>query len=146
MKLTKTNNKALALGYRNDGVIERIAKDENVSLEEATQLFKDTLMFLYMAATSSAVSVPTVAIDVGWHAFLMFTKDYADYCEKYLGKFVHHRPTTSRSKPMPQDAVSDCFKLSRQLFGSDLSKNWEYDMSGNCHDKCKGCDSKSCTD
>lgn len=33
------------------------------------------------------------AIDEMWHTFLLFTKDYHTFCEKYLnGKFFHHHP------------------------------------------------------
>ncbi|MCX7125597.1 MAG: hypothetical protein NTU49_07605 [Gammaproteobacteria bacterium] len=37
-------------------------------------------------------------IDDMWHTFLMFTKDYADFCEQYFGEFVHHTPKTGDEK------------------------------------------------
>lgn len=32
------------------------------------------------------------AIDEGWHSFLLYTEDYASFCNEYLGEFVHHVP------------------------------------------------------
>ena len=34
-------------------------------------------------------------IDDMWHTFLLFTKDYADFCEKYIGKYFHHSPNNN---------------------------------------------------
>jgi hypothetical protein len=39
-----------------------------------------------------------VAIDEMWHTFVLFTKDYAAFCERYFGHFVHHVPTTYREQ------------------------------------------------
>lgn len=41
-------------------------------------------------------------IDDMWHTFLLFTKDYADFCEKYFGEFIHHFPNTAKGKFNPK--------------------------------------------
>jgi hypothetical protein len=37
--------------------------------------------------------VPSELVDYGWHAFILHTVDYAAFCQKAVGHFVHHVPT-----------------------------------------------------
>ena len=37
-------------------------------------------------------------MDEMWHTFVLFTKEYAAYCEEKFGRFVHHVPTTKAEK------------------------------------------------
>jgi len=41
-------------------------------------------------------------IDDMWHTFLMFTQDYANFCECYFGKFIHHAPRDENEKINPE--------------------------------------------
>lgn len=34
-------------------------------------------------------------IDDMWHTFLLFTKDYTDFCIKHFGQYIHHTPKTN---------------------------------------------------
>lgn len=36
---------------------------------------------------------PSELVDYGWHAFILHTADYAEFCERVAGGFVHHVPT-----------------------------------------------------
>ncbi len=36
---------------------------------------------------------PSKAVDVGWHTFILHTVDYAEFCERVAGRFIHHVPT-----------------------------------------------------
>ena len=77
------------LGYKNERVVQRIAKDEKITLREADDIFDETVDWL---ANSAAESKPTKRVDAGWHTFLLFTRDYAEFCEHYFKRFVHHEP------------------------------------------------------
>ncbi|WP_405881290.1 hypothetical protein OG747_23530 [Streptomyces sp. NBC_01384] len=37
--------------------------------------------------------VPSELVDYGWHAFILHTVDYAAFCQRVVGRFVHHVPT-----------------------------------------------------
>jgi hypothetical protein len=37
--------------------------------------------------------VPSQLVDYGWHAFILHTVDYAAFCQRVVGRFVHHVPT-----------------------------------------------------
>jgi len=87
--------------YRHEGVIRRFARLHGVSWQRAEALFVETLKWLWLARQAREEAVPGLVlsihpeiggIDEMWHVFLLFTRDYAAFCEKYLGGFVHHDP------------------------------------------------------
>ncbi|NJS36561.1 MAG: hypothetical protein HC765_09255 [Brachymonas sp.] len=38
------------------------------------------------------MAMPSQAVDVMWHEFILHTKAYADWCDEALGRFLHHSP------------------------------------------------------
>ena len=99
--------------------------DLNVTLDEATELFLETKRWLwlcaYQAETGSSISVPLFsemnAIDRCWHLFLLFTRDYAAFCERYFGFFIHHEPQTSQVRRQTQallEADPVAFRASKE--------------------------------
>lgn len=38
------------------------------------------------------IPMPSVVVDEVWHEFILHTKNYAEFCEKYIGFFLHHTP------------------------------------------------------
>ena len=45
-------------------------------------------------AFACAIHPEMQEIDDMWHTFLLFTKDYAAFCNEYFGHFIHHNPNT----------------------------------------------------
>ncbi len=39
------------------------------------------------------VAMPSKIVDAYWHAFILDTRSYAAWCERTLGRFLHHTPT-----------------------------------------------------
>lgn len=35
-------------------------------------------------------------MDMMWHTFLLFTQEYAEFCQRYFGRFLHHSPITEK--------------------------------------------------
>ena len=82
--------------YRNPRVIARISSVHGLDPADAALLFLDLLCFLHRVSESgSGVVVPTPRIDKAWHEFLLYTRDYFDFCHTMLGKFIHHDPGPS---------------------------------------------------
>ena len=120
------------LTYENADVVDRISREGGFSAEKAQTVFKDTLRFLFLCGTSTGSWSPSRTIDVGWHAFLMYTEDYAEFCDTYFGRFIHHRPTRIGERPSSQKSKSTLI-AAMQVFGKEnLSENWVYrDQNGN---------------
>ncbi|NUZ07180.1 hypothetical protein [Piscinibacter koreensis] len=49
--------------------------------------------FLACARSDRAfVAMPSRAVDTFWHAFILHTRAYAEWCDLALGRFLHHTP------------------------------------------------------
>jgi hypothetical protein len=99
------------LTYQNDDVVNRFSEDYNVSFSEAQEIFLETKRWLWLCAKQAqdiksgkteAFRIPLFneanAIDLMWHTFLIYTHDYAEFCQKYFGFFIHHFPTTKKER------------------------------------------------
>lgn len=82
-----------ALAYENREMVERYVKRHGGTFEHAETLFAKTKAFLVLCAETSELLSPTKEVDEGWHFFILHTKDYADFCQRHLGRFIHHIPT-----------------------------------------------------
>ncbi|TQV71108.1 hypothetical protein FLL45_22540 [Aliikangiella marina] len=38
-------------------------------------------------------SMPSRVVDLAWHEFILFTKQYNSFCQNAFGRFLHHTPT-----------------------------------------------------
>jgi hypothetical protein len=89
------------LGYRNERVITSFRKSYSLGAAASRELFRDVLRFLWLAAeTKRALPIHSFhfLLDEMWHAFVLHTRDYAVFCDKYMGRFMHHTPN-SRTPP-----------------------------------------------
>lgn len=99
------------LAYRNDEVVFRFQKLFRLTFREASDLFTETRRWLWALACSSYVSDgPTLAIyahmlfiDEMWHNFVLFTKEYAQFCDEFLGGYIHHLPMKRREQERLQE-------------------------------------------
>lgn len=90
------------LEYRNDDIVERFQETWDLPLGECQELFTDTLRWLWLSAAAQqqpepvtlAISQSTKLIDEMWHTFVLFTKEYHEFCNTYFGHYIHHDPTT----------------------------------------------------
>lgn len=114
---------ASALQYRNDRVVRRLMSEHGFSREEAEQLFLDTLKFMALAVAQNKRLSPSGPIDLGWHNFILHTRDYAEFCKSFLGRFLHHEPGVGLIFEGEQLDVEQTRELAIEMFGS-ASDNW----------------------
>jgi hypothetical protein len=41
------------------------------------------------------LSMPSVAVDALWHEMVLHTREYQEFCDQALGRFLHHVPESS---------------------------------------------------
>lgn len=46
----------------------------------------------YLNARGKYVSMPSQVADDLWHEFILYTRDYSDFCDKAFGGYMHHTP------------------------------------------------------
>lgn len=103
---TNMNDLTRVLQYENKNVLFRFLNLYNVSIEDARELFEETKKWLYAVAVNRelykkgeidfiiGVNDDLLILDEMWHNFILFTKDYNDFCNKYFGFFINHQPMT----------------------------------------------------
>lgn len=59
------------------------------------------------------VAMPSQVVDVAWHEFILFTKEYAQFCSKALGHFLHHTPAEAmKSKSKAPLGIKRAWRIS----------------------------------
>jgi hypothetical protein len=141
---------AATFGYQNGAVVWRLQKELTLSEDNAKLLFEDLKRFLWVSALVGETVAPPPAIDDAWHVFLLFTMDYAQFCNRFLGCFIHHPP---RRPDEPHDggaAIRRTIGAIENHFGGFkyLSANWLYlgFKTGSCWGEgCTSSDGVPCT-
>lgn len=113
----------LMRNYQHPVLLNKMQAELGITLGEAEILFKDVKMFLALCVTTHQSLAPAKALDQGWHLFILFTKDYAQFCKDYCGRFVHHHPEDPFAIVKDYDSVPHTRKLAKSVFGT-LSPNW----------------------
>ncbi|SBV03169.1 hypothetical protein YW5DRAFT_07003 [Streptomyces sp. Ncost-T6T-1] len=62
------------------------------SPERAQRIADQAVAFLVTTATATVPMVPSDDVDLGLHALILHTKEYAALSERYAGRFLHHNP------------------------------------------------------
>jgi 2-polyprenyl-3-methyl-5-hydroxy-6-metoxy-1,4-benzoquinol methylase len=101
----------VVLRYQNENVVDRFIVDHDASPRQAATLFEDAKRWLWLCAVAQrdkelgVQDVPDMIIfetqtdlDEMWHTFLLFTRDYVEFCHQYFGFYIHHAPTPEREK------------------------------------------------
>ncbi|MDT9690228.1 hypothetical protein Q5762_18150 [Streptomyces sp. P9(2023)] len=65
-------------------------------LSMARRVMNEALAFLWVVGTTGKgeVMAPSAVVDPGWHAFMLHTQEYADWCAAQFGYFLHHAPNS----------------------------------------------------
>lgn len=50
-------------------------------------------------ANGKFVSMPSQAVDDLWHEFILFTRNYENFCQKAFGCYLHHTPVEAMATP-----------------------------------------------
>lgn len=84
-----------------DLLVEDIRRNHHVTRHYAERMMGQALVFLKAQASIVRARaegkpwvriVPTVPVDPAWHAFMLRSQAYAEFCSKYAGRFIHHVP------------------------------------------------------
>jgi len=80
------------MSYRNAAVEADVAKELDVDAAAALEVFRRMLGFLDGYWLHRDLRSPTRDVDCAWHAFILHTQAYMDYCNARFGTYLHHDP------------------------------------------------------
>ncbi|WP_037868478.1 glycine-rich domain-containing protein [Streptomyces sp. NRRL S-813] len=78
-----------------DRLARRITADQpGIDETTARRIVGQAAAFIAASGQQPGQSlVPSTLVDIGWHTFILHTVDYAAFCQRVVGRFVHHVPT-----------------------------------------------------
>lgn len=121
------------LAYTHPGVLRRYLKDYGGPRAEAEEVFVETLKWLYLSNRGAErghacwISPELEKIDRMWHTFLLFTRDYAAFCDRYFGAFLHHAPADPDERPEEgetRERLAAQFGLVYDVLGEGTLATW----------------------
>ena len=131
--------------YPFEQVKYRIAKEQTIPaglINEAVEEFKKFLTVILHA--DGPVGMVSPEVDEVWHTFILFTRDYQDFCRDVFGRYIHHSPNWPGT-PAAEGSVENFLNNYKRLFG-ELHPFWSNAVSdcddcgyGKCGVSCYDC-------
>jgi hypothetical protein len=102
-----------------DGIAQRVRKRyPHLTDEDMTLVFAGLRQYFQMArlARRRMLSMPSQVVDVAWHEFILFTRNYQVFCDKALGRYLHHTPAEAMRGPQDaQEGIRRAWRLACAL-------------------------------
>ncbi len=130
-----------AMGFPMDRIVARYRKENDVSQEVAHMHEREVKRYLAICASHKGQWFPMVAsIDALWHTFLIFTKEYQEFCRALGVPFIHHSPLRENADYAEMQATYERFlEIYCNEFGEPPISVWPARIDGNC-----GCNPECC--
>lgn len=120
----------------------QIVSDEEVEQDYAEAILDQALAFIKTCADNPGGRLrPSKAVDVAWHAFILNTAEYAIFCERIAGRFLHHEPEEFTPPGNPREMLNPTVTAMRDA-GFVVDDELWAQMSGRCsqcHGGCTNC-------
>jgi hypothetical protein len=82
-----------ALTFPMGAVIQRYAEEHDLPIDIAAEHAFELKRYLALCAAHPNEGFGMRGpIDEVWHTFILFTQDYAEFCNQVAGRFLHHEP------------------------------------------------------
>jgi hypothetical protein len=133
-------------GEWSDEIVHRFIEDfghqagpAGISFSQAEEVFLETKRWLWFCAYRKTefdqgrvafahlpLASEAMVIDLMWHTFLLFTKDYSDFCHRHFGFLIHHYPMSRAQKQAAADAQAQDPSGYRAQRMAELRPVYEY--------------------
>jgi hypothetical protein len=120
-----------ALHYEAPFLIEKLVKERIVGTqEEGKALFTEVKRFLVLSRVVPSVlwNVYSSRVDEVWHQFVLFTREYIEFCHRSFGEYIHHSPSNAPEPLNNSNVEPSTFPTFRSqyqaLFGVPLPNCW----------------------
>lgn len=125
------------------GVILRYVQKHNPELtDDLPNLELQYRQFMFLVSTKkfAGMSVPSLAVDIIWHAHILHTQLYWEFCQNLTGQYIHHNPfaddVTEDEKTQSWNILVEAFS---QVFGAKFGITSDAGClfgSGTCDTTC----------
>jgi hypothetical protein len=104
------------------GLRERFAREHaQLSPAQTEQIFGALKGYFRLCARANGrmVAMPSHAVDEAWHLFLLWTREYAEFCQGAFGRFLHHAPHTALDLAIVREGEDRAWELACRDDGLD---------------------------
>ncbi|MBD2868334.1 glycine-rich domain-containing protein [Paenibacillus arenilitoris] len=85
-------------------VKDRVLREHpNVSEREWNWTWFELKRYFLMCGVLRGVPMYSGQADAAWHEFLMFTREYEQFCTRFCGEMIHHAPHAPGAQPHPDE-------------------------------------------
>jgi len=112
--------------YPLDFVGQRLIKKGGFDEATAKTAVEELKKFLYICAIEDGKPIAMISptVDEAWHTFILFAKEYENFCRNIAARFLHHRPITdSTPAEKSRDGVRYFVESYWRYFG-ELPQIW----------------------
>jgi hypothetical protein len=104
-------------------VVERAFSKHPELTPEQIRLVRQGLQQYFricVAAGDRFVSMPSQVVDDLWHAFILFTRQYEQFCRRAFGGYLHHTPVEAMpARDTATEGIRRTWRLACQMEGID---------------------------
>lgn len=127
------------LSFEAPFLIDKLIQDGIAdSVMESVALFTEVKRYLLLGQRHFDLTFAMYSsrIDAAWHTFVLFTKEYAQFCQRYFGLFLHHIPNAelpNESMPRRQADFDQFCSAYESLFREKVPDLWRDHTSMTLH-------------
>jgi hypothetical protein len=127
------------LNYQMPYVIERCKKDHGYDDEDMAIIEREFKRYLVLVAEKKQKGEGTGMfskhVDNLWHTFILFTREYTEFGNKYVGRYIHHAPEvvsfenrTPEQRAQSRKDFQAFVKNYEETFKEEIHSIWFLDM------------------
>jgi hypothetical protein len=124
-------------------LVRRIVAEEDTDPAMAERIMSQTLAFLKACADNPGAGLsPSPTVDIGWHTFVLHTREYAVFCDQVAGRFIHHEPTDDHKcngAPPPEGGSTTATLEAMRASGLPVDEQLWRARTGECSQCHQGC-------
>jgi hypothetical protein len=77
------------------------ARRPELTPDQREQVFRGLRDYFHLCNTAGQrmVAMPSQVVDDAWHEFILFTRQYDQFCRNAFGRFLHHTPAEAMPSP-----------------------------------------------
>jgi hypothetical protein len=91
------------LAYEAPFLLEKLCKEHiTETSEEAHALFTELKKYLLLTGADDSTdwSMYSLRVDEAWHQFVLFTREYMEFCLRFFGRYIQHSPGNAPKRPV----------------------------------------------
>lgn len=101
-----------------DPITRRYCRDYEVPLEVGESRAKELKRFLALCALNPDEAYGMYGpVDIMWHTFIFFTKNYHNFCDQVAGHYLHHVPGSAAPGHLNPNAYRQMLTDYEYIFG-----------------------------